>query len=482
MKKTVTNPYLPSWEYVPDGEPHVFGDRLYIFGSHDRFGGKAYCENDYVLWSAPTNDLSDWYCHGIIYRRDQDPHCRGKKSHMWAPDVAKGADGRFYLYYGTDFDNRVAVAVSKTPEGPYEYYGEVRYSDGTRYGGKPGELMRFDAGVLADDDGKIWLYTGFCPTDPWFQTVAKKKNATISASGSQVAELDKDMLTIKTEPIFLLPGKDNSAGTGFEGHEFYEASSMRKFDGKYYAVYSSFFSHELAWAVSDFPNRGFRYGGTLHSNGNILSEGQQATYFWGNNHGSIERINGRFYVFGHRQTNCNECTRQGVAESLCFDNGRFSPAEMTSQGLYGKPLPPDVTYEAGIACVLYGKQSACKTTKTNKRSYPYITQKGKDRECDPCQYIANIRDKTVIGYKYFDLSDAAGIIVSASGRARGKLRLFTQIDGDCIGEIDIRPNTRRAKTGIRFSLAESALYFRFEGSGKLNLLNFTVTTSKEDNS
>lgn len=141
-----------------------------------------------------------------------------------------------------------------------------------------------------------------------------------------------------------------------------------------------------------------------------------------------------------------------------------------------------MNYEAGIACVLYGKQVACKTTKTNKRSYPYITQKGEYRECDLCQYITNIKDKTVTGYKYLDLSDAAGIIASVSGRARGKLRLFTQIDGDCIGEIDIRPNTRRAKTGIRFSLAESALYFRFEGSGKLNLLNFTVTTSKEDNS
>ena len=27
MKQQVFNPYLPSWEYVPDGEPHVFGDR-----------------------------------------------------------------------------------------------------------------------------------------------------------------------------------------------------------------------------------------------------------------------------------------------------------------------------------------------------------------------------------------------------------------------------------------------------------------------
>ena len=39
MKKQVVNPYLPSWEYVPDGEPHLFGDRVCVFGSHDRFGG-----------------------------------------------------------------------------------------------------------------------------------------------------------------------------------------------------------------------------------------------------------------------------------------------------------------------------------------------------------------------------------------------------------------------------------------------------------
>lgn len=37
MKNHGMNPYLPSWEYVPDGEPHVFGKRVYIYGSHDRF-------------------------------------------------------------------------------------------------------------------------------------------------------------------------------------------------------------------------------------------------------------------------------------------------------------------------------------------------------------------------------------------------------------------------------------------------------------
>ena len=33
------NPYLPSWEYIPDGEPYVFGDRGYIYGSHDFYNG-----------------------------------------------------------------------------------------------------------------------------------------------------------------------------------------------------------------------------------------------------------------------------------------------------------------------------------------------------------------------------------------------------------------------------------------------------------
>ena len=35
VKKQAFNPYLPSWEYIPEGEPYVFGDRVYVYGSHD---------------------------------------------------------------------------------------------------------------------------------------------------------------------------------------------------------------------------------------------------------------------------------------------------------------------------------------------------------------------------------------------------------------------------------------------------------------
>lgn len=38
MKNLGCKPYFPSWEYIPDGEPHVFAGRVYIYGSHDRAG------------------------------------------------------------------------------------------------------------------------------------------------------------------------------------------------------------------------------------------------------------------------------------------------------------------------------------------------------------------------------------------------------------------------------------------------------------
>ena len=73
MKKQAFNPYLPSWEYVPDGEPHVFGDRVYLYGSHDMYSGWGYCLGDYVCYSASVYDLTDWRYEGVIYTKDSDP-------------------------------------------------------------------------------------------------------------------------------------------------------------------------------------------------------------------------------------------------------------------------------------------------------------------------------------------------------------------------------------------------------------------------
>ena len=137
MKRQIFNPYLPSCEYIPDGEPHVFGDRIYIYGSHDRFGGAGFCLNDYICYSADVRDLSEWRYEGVIYRKTQDPRnqnvpedapeqelrhgVRPKRPEdlnprgihaMWAPDVVKGKDGRYYLYYCLDFISSIAAGTS----------------------------------------------------------------------------------------------------------------------------------------------------------------------------------------------------------------------------------------------------------------------------------------------------------------------------------------------------------------------------------
>ncbi len=85
IKGQAFNPYLPSWGYMPDGEPHVFDGRVYIYGSHDRFNGGGFCVNDYETWSAPADDLNDWRYEDVIYKKTYDPNYHGRDS-MYAPD------------------------------------------------------------------------------------------------------------------------------------------------------------------------------------------------------------------------------------------------------------------------------------------------------------------------------------------------------------------------------------------------------------
>ena len=155
--KQVFNPYLPAGEYIPDGEPHVFGNRVYVYGSHDRFNAAIFCVNDYVCYSAPVDDLSAWRYEGVIYKKKQDPLNKLGIRLLFAPDVVQGVDGRYYLYYAYDFLGRMGVAVSDKPQGPYEYYGHVRYADGREWGSRSGDEFPFDPGALVDDDGRVYL-------------------------------------------------------------------------------------------------------------------------------------------------------------------------------------------------------------------------------------------------------------------------------------------------------------------------------------
>ncbi len=485
LKKQAYNPYLPSWEYIPDAEPYVYGERLYIFGSHDRFNGTQFCMNDYVCWSASVDDLSDWKYEGVIYRKLQDPYAK-EDSIMQAPDMVQGADGRYYLYYTLGLIPFMCVAVSDKITGPYEFYGRVQDKEGQPIGIRGGkDLFQFDPGVFRDDDGRIYLYSGFAPEELGEYAAAFKK---YHLDGSYVMELEEDMLTIKEEPKRILPNVGHSEGTGFEGHEFYEASSMRKINGKYYLVYSSILQHELCYAISDCPDRDFSFGGTLVSNGDVGYNGRKELLnYTGNTHGSLVNIRGQWYIFYHRQTNRHNYSRQACAEAVYMDEkGHFSQAEITSCGLNGKPLEGVGVYPAHIACNLWSKEGALQygvSSTPEAKEHPYFTQKGEDRESDENQYIANMRDGATAGYKYFSLDKLSAISLLMSGTGNGVMQVRTDIGAEPIAEIkvDCRGTDEiwfETKSILNQNLTQAdkgtALYFTYTGDGSVNFHGFVL--------
>lgn len=478
-KKQAVNPYLPSYEYVPDGEPHIFDGRLYIYGSHDRFNGLNFCLNDYVCWSAPTDRLADWRYEGVIYRKVQDPDGREHSimNGMAAPDVCKGADGRYYLYYFIGGNGMIAVAVCDTPAGKYEYLGHVHYADGVPIG-KKGEPLQFDPGIFVDDDGKVYLYSGFgLRSNPILLRGSRP-----SEHGPMCYELEKDMLTVKAGPVYIgVKGEKESAKTPYEDHAFLEASSMRKFEGKYYFIYSSLQSHELCYAVSDSPTGGFSYGGTLVSNGDVGLEGRtrkEAVNYTGNTHGSLIEIEGKYYVFYHRQTNRKQFSRQACAEEIRFENGVFYQAEITSCGLNGGPLRGKGVYEARIACHLTSRDGArwYWALKGPKGKHPYFTQSGRDREDHPDQHIANMRDGATAGFKYFLFEDTGKVQISVRGRADGCMLVSTEPGGEPVAVIKVKSQKGRQVFGASMKKLRGthALYFTFRGRGRLDFLAFCL--------
>jgi len=476
QKQQVYNPFLPSWEYIPDGEPRVFGNRVYLYGSHDRFNGPIFCMNDYVCWSAPVDDLSDWRYEGVIYRKNQDPKNKLGIRLLFASDVVQGMDKKYYLFYAFDFMGIIGVAVCDTPAGQYRFHGHVHYGDGTIWGRRKGDQFPFDPGVLVDDDGRVWLYSGFYTPVPAAVSGFRK----LRNDGGVVVELEQDMVTIKTEPKLLFPKR----GTGsFPDHEFFEASSIRKDGDNYIFVYSSRHNHELCYAVSSKPNGGFVYGGTLISLGDLFLKGNhdetKGFNYLGNIHGGMTRIGDSWYIFYHRQTNQHSYSRQACAEKLIQNaDGSFNQAELTSCGLNRGPLKGIGCYEARIACNLWSRDGVGrydgKRPRKTLADHPYFTQSGKDRDNNPDQYIANMRDGAVAGFKYFQIEENTKISVTTRGDGNGKMQVSDTPDFEKIcAEISL-PDCTGGTVLLKIEKGVRALYFRYRGTGAVDFISFQL--------
>ena len=490
MEKQVFNPFLPLDTYIPDGEPHVFGDRVYLYGSHDAEGGECFCLLDYECWSAPIDDLRNWRCEGTIYRAEQCAHYCNERQDMYAPDVVQGKDGRFYLYYDLSgrgdhgFDGPISVAVCDTPAGKFEYYGDVHYPDG-----RPLQrFIPFDPAVL-NDNGRIYLTYGWGlgmdTHKPLLSLVMPRvmsgmfnkpvkeirSEEPLSILGANLVELEDDMLTVKSEPIRILPALNNAPkGSALREHSFFEAASLRKFGDLYYFIYSSHVNHELCYATSKYPNRDYTYRGVIISNGDIGINGRKPKdrlYPTGTNHGSIEYINGQYYIFYHRQTHNTAFSRQACAEPITIEpDGTIRQVEITSCGLNGGPLKAEGKYPATICCNLTnGKMPHLSNVRKNPPS-PNVNHEGELR------FIKDITKGTMIGYKYFSFSGTTRLKVTYRGSG-GEMKIL--IGEKQTGNLQL-PTAKNWAESNETTLDVSgthALYFFYQGSGEIDLLDFT---------
>ncbi|MBS6627777.1 MAG: family 43 glycosylhydrolase [Clostridiales bacterium] len=474
----ILNPFLPLNEYVPDGEAHVFGDRVYLYGSHDAAGSDRFCVRDYTVWSAPVSNLSEWHCHGVTYRKMQDPRSApGKPADLYAPDCVQGPDGRYYLYYvamGPNVKNfgPIGVAVSNDPGGPFAYLGDVRYPDGT-----PVQKYLTNDPAVLNDNGRIWLYYGwglgrdfrsklFAPVLNAVQSrlfdrpVSEIRTAKPCILSCAVAELERDMRTVKSPPKAVLDSKTTAPkGSVLYHHAFYEAPSIRKIGGLYYLVYSSGQNNELAYATSRFPDRGFTYRGVIIS-GSDLGFRRNRTPKWpaGTIHGSIEKVGAQWYVFYHRCTNNTDFSRQACAEPIVIESdGTIRQAELTSCGLNGGALSGRGRYPAAVCCNLIFKRPV-------RPGLGRQQKKARVTEKDGQTYLAGLTAGTVAGYKYFDLENTRKITLEARGR--GVLLVHGR-------QLAVQSDVFVPYTCAPALKGERALYFKVL-SGKVDLLSFTL--------
>ena len=411
MTASAQNPYLPLWEHLPDGEPRVFEDpdnpgklRAYIIGSHDTSYDK-YCGLDIRMWSAPVEDLSQWRDEGPLFSH----YVNGQWDIMYAPDLVETVDKEtgkktYWLYpHSRGWRRTAMVCKGDRPNGPFTPVN--LNADGTAC--VEGSKIDFDPSVFVepvtnkkDKDFKkgyrAYVFYGFQhstafeldPDNMWavrpgteihdyFIPASHRYGEVRDPEGTQYPSLYKGQK----------PGDFN----------FFEASSIRQVGNKYVMVFSGHSGPDygigssnstLRYAYGDSPLGPWRSGGVLvdsrgveiNADGSALTTTNAAH----NTHGSLQQINGQWYVFYHRPPRGFGNARQAMVAPVkivwdkksvaqggqvritgydpytpnnewtakASNGNEYTGAEVTSEGFQIFGLNPYSYYSAGIACYM----------------------------------------------------------------------------------------------------------------------------------
>lgn len=444
------NPYLPLWEHLPDGEPRVFEDpdnpgkmRAYIIGSHD-LTYTAYCGNDIRMWSAPVEDLSQWRDEGPIFSY----YVNGKWDTMYAPDLVEVKDKQtgkktYWLYPHSRGWGRVAmVCKGDRPNGPFTPVN--LNGDGTKC--VDGSYIDFDPSVFVENitDKK----------DPDFEK-GYRAYVFYGFRHSTAYELDQDNMYgvrpgTKMHDYFI-PASErygeirDPKGTEYPAlykgqnpgdFNFFEASSIRQVGNKYVMVFSGYSGPDyglgstnsaLRYAFGDSPLGPWRSGGVLVDSRGVVPN-EDGTHLEGRNfahntHGSLQEINGQWYVFYHRPPRCFGNARQAMVAPVkiewdkksvadggkvrivaydpyaknnewtasASDGTKYTGAEVTSEGFQIFGLNPYKYYSAGIACYVTGNDWMQDNFDNWNNSMD----------------LAGVTNRGIVGFKYFGFGGLA---------------------------------------------------------------------------
>lgn len=444
------NPYLPLWEHLPDGEPRVFEDpdnpgkmRAYIIGSHD-LTYTAYCGNDIRMWSAPVEDLSQWRDEGPIFSY----YVNGKWDTMYAPDLVEVKDKQtgkktYWLYPHSRGWGRVAmVCKGDRPNGPFTPVN--LNGDGTKC--VDGSYIDFDPSVFVENitDKK----------DPDFEK-GYRAYVFYGFRHSTAYELDQDNMYgvrpgTKMHDYFI-PASErygeirDPKGTEYPAlykgqnpgdFNFFEASSIRQVGNKYVMVFSGYSGPDyglgstnsaLRYAFGDSPLGPWRSGGVLVDSRGVVPN-EDGTHLEGRNfahntHGSLQEINGQWYVFYHRPPRCFGNARQAMVAPVkiewdkksvadggkvrivaydpyaknnewtasATDGTKYTGAEVTSEGFQIFGLDPYKYYSAGIACYVTGNDWMQDNFDNWNNSMD----------------LAGVTNRGIVGFKYFGFGGLA---------------------------------------------------------------------------
>ena len=135
-------------------------------------------------------------------------------------------------------------------------------------------------------------------------------------------------------------------------------------------------------------------------------------------------------------------------------------------------------YPAYIACNLMSSTGASRYEIGQEidESHPFFTQEGEDREDNPNQYIANLTNEAIAGFKYFNIDNVSEIAVKVRGTGKGELLLSTTIGGEPVAQIPIFPAREWViyKAPVFINTGVNALYFTFDGEGAIDLFSFNL--------